>query len=404
MNVHFIRKDFPILSTLVRGRNPLVYFDNAATTQKPVAVIDSQSRYYSEMNSNVHRGVHYLSDLATRAYEQSRETVRNFLNARHGHEIIFTRGTTDAINILSQSMGRGYFTAGDEIILSGLEHHSNIVPWQLIAQDRGLTIKVIPVNDLGELKADKLPALISSRTRLISLNHISNALGTINPVADIIALAHAHNIPVMLDGAQAVAHMQVDVQALDVDFYAFSGHKIFGPTGIGVLYGKEAWLNRLPPADGGGDMIKTVTFEKTTWNDLPWKFEAGTPNIAGVIGLDAALRYVSGLGLKSIAAHEHHLLTYATERMQEIPGMRIIGQAASKAAVISFLIEGSHPSDLGTLLDMEGIAIRTGHHCTQPLMQRFGVSATARASFSVYNTVQEVDSFISGLEKALTLL
>jgi cysteine desulfurase/selenocysteine lyase len=367
-------------------------------------VIDSQTRYYSEMNSNVHRGVHYLSDLATRAYEQSRETVRNFLHAKHTHEVLFTRGTTDAINILSQSMSRGYLLAGDEIILSGMEHHSNIVPWQLIAQDKGLTLKVIPVNELGELETDKLPGLITPRTRLITLNHVSNTLGTINPVAEIIALAHSHDIPVMLDGAQAVAHMQVDVQALDVDFYAFSGHKIFGPTGIGVLYGKEAWLNRLPPADGGGDMIKTVTFEKTTWNELPFKFEAGTPNIAGVIGLDAAIRYVTGVGLKPIGLHEQHLLRYATDCMKQIPGMRIIGEAAQKAAVISFLIGGSHPSDLGTLLDMEGIAIRTGHHCTQPLMQRFGVTATARASFSVYNTMQEVDTFISGLEKALNLL
>ena len=399
-DVERVRDDFPILSRIVRGR-PLVYLDNAATTQKPQQVIDRLVRYYTEENSNVHRGVHYLSEVATAAYEDARTTVKRFVGARSEKEIIFTRGTTESINLVAQTWGRKNVAAGDEVLITAIEHHSNIVPWQMLCDEKGATLRVVPVNDAGELVMDEYERMLSRRVKLVAVGHASNALGTINPVKEMTAMAHAHGALVLVDGAQGVPHMRVDVQDLDCDFYAFSGHKVYGPTGIGVLYGKEAILEAMPPWQGGGDMILSVSFEKTTYNALPYKFEAGTPNIAGTIGLAAALDYVSSLGVANIAAHEHDLLVYATRRLQEIPGLRIIGTAAEKASVISFVLEHVHPHDIGTILDQEGLAIRTGHHCAQPLMMRFKIPATGRASFGLYNTREEADRLVEGLHKVL---
>ncbi len=395
-----IREDFPILARKVRGRD-LVYLDNAATTQKPQSVIDRIVRYYSEENSNVHRGVHYLSEVATAAYEQSRTTVKRFINARDEKEIVFTRGTTESINLVVQSWGRKNVQAGDEILITAIEHHSNIVPWQLLCEEKHARLVIAPVNDRGEILLDDFKRLLSGRTKIVGVGHASNALGTINPVKQMIALAHANGSLVLVDGAQGVPHMRVDVQDLDCDFYAFSGHKVYGPTGIGVLYGKEKLLEAMPPWQGGGDMILSVSFEKTTYNALPYKFEAGTPNIAGAIGMAAGLDYVAQIGIDNIAAHEQDLLQYATRRLLEIDGLRIIGTAANKAAVISFVLEGVHPHDIGTVLDQDGIAIRTGHHCAQPLMMRFNVPATGRASFAMYNTREEADHLVDSLRHVI---
>ena len=395
-----IRRDFPILSRQARGK-PLVYLDNAATTQKPRQVIDRIVRYYSQENSNVHRGVHYLSELATIEYESAREVVQRFLNARDIKEVIFTRGTTESINLVAQSWGRTNVNAGDEVIISAIEHHSNIVPWQMLCAERGAALRVIPVNDAGELMIDELERMLHPRVKLVAVNHASNALGTINPIKRIVAAAHAHGALVLVDGAQGVPHMRVDVQDLGCDFYAFSGHKVYGPTGIGVLWGRESLLGAMPPWQGGGDMILSVSYEKATYNALPYKFEAGTPNIAGVVGLAAALQYVSAIGPDVIGAYEHDLLTYATKRLLEIDGLRIIGTAKEKASVISFVLEGVHPHDIGTILDQEGIAVRTGHHCAQPLMMRFNVPATGRASFGLYNTREEADALVAGLHKVI---
>jgi cysteine desulfurase / selenocysteine lyase len=397
-DVERVRADFPILATEVHGK-PLVYLDNAATSQKPRAVIDAIVRYYERSNSNIHRGVHSLSEIATADYEAARRTAQQFINAAHTHEIIFVRGTTEGINLVAQTFGRARIGAGDEVLITAMEHHSNIVPWQILCKEKGAKLRVAPINDRGELILDEFAKLLGPRTKLAAVTHVSNALGTINPLRKMIELAHAHNVPVLVDGAQAVPHMKVDVQALDCDFYTFSGHKVYGPTGIGVLYGKSALLEAMPPYQGGGDMISSVTYDKTTYNKLPYKFEAGTPDIAGVIGLGAALAYVNGLGIENIGAHEHDLLVYATEAIEAIPGVTIIGTAKEKAAVVSFVIEGVHPHDIGTILDQEGIAIRTGHHCSQPIMERFGIPATARASFAAYNTREEVDALVRGIGK-----
>jgi cysteine desulfurase/selenocysteine lyase len=397
-DVNAIRKDFPILSQFVHGK-PLVYIDNAATTQKPNAVIEALEKYYREQNANIHRGVHYLSEEATDAYEQAREKVKTWINAAEAREIIFVRGTTEAINLVASSFGKKFIKAGDEIIISAMEHHSNIVPWQIACEDRGAKLRVIPVNDAGELLLDEYEKLLSDKTKLVAVVHISNVLGTVNPVKQIVAMAHAHGVPVLVDGAQAVPHTNVDVRDLDCDFYAFSGHKIYGPTGVGVLYGKAKWLEQMPPYQGGGDMIRSVTFEKTTYNILPYKFEAGTPNIAGGLGLGATLDYLGGIGMDAIAKYEHGLLAHATTALSTVEGLRIIGTAKEKASVISFELENVHPHDIGTILDKEGIAIRTGHHCAQPLMQRFGVPATARASFAFYNTWEEVGALVEALAR-----
>lgn len=397
-DVYAIRKDFPILKQQVHGK-PLVYLDNAATTQKPQAVIDTLVHYYRSGNSNIHRGVHALSERATEAYERARTTVASFLNARDASEIIFVRGTTEAINLVAQTYGRTNIGAGDEVVISAMEHHSNIVPWQILCQQQRAHLRVAPINDDGELVVEELERALSPKTKLIAIAHVSNALGTINPLDDVIALAHARNIPVLIDGAQACPHLAVDVRSLDCDFYAFSGHKIYGPTGVGVLYGKSELLDSMPPYQGGGDMIASVTFEKTVYNRLPHKFEAGTPNIAGVIGLGAAIEYVNSIGLENIAAHEHRLLTYAEAALSSIPGLRLIGTAKDKAAVLSFVLDGVHPHDIGTILDQSGVAIRTGHHCAQPVMERFGVPATARASLGVYNTTEEIDALIAGMHR-----
>lgn len=391
-----IREDFPILKQKVHGK-PLVYLDNAATSQKPQIVIDTISRYYATENANVHRGIHALSEIATHAYEGARETVRRFLNAADTREIIFVRGTTEAINLVAQSYGRTFLTAGDEIVISAMEHHSNIVPWQILCEQVGARLQVIPFNHNGELLLDEYARLLNERTKFVSVVHVSNALGTINPVRHIIEMAHRRGIPVLIDGAQAVPHLPVKVQELDCDFYAFSGHKLCGPTGIGVLYGKADLLKRMPPYQGGGDMISVVTFEKTHYNTLPYKFEAGTPNIAGVIGFGAAINYVQAIGLDRIAAYETELLAYATEALEEIPGLRIIGTAQEKASVVSFVLDCAHPHDIGTILDREGVAIRAGHHCAMPVMQRFGVPATARASFAFYNTPEEIDALVRAI-------
>ncbi|MGH7775467.1 MAG: SufS family cysteine desulfurase [Candidatus Binatia bacterium] len=398
--VERIREDFPILKRLVHGK-PLVYLDNAATTQKPQVVIDALNRYYLTENSNVHRGIHSLSEQATASYEGARAKVRDFLNASNTKEIIFVRGTTEGINLVAQSYGRTFIKKGDEIIISAMEHHSNIVPWQILCEQVGAILRVIPINHDGELLVDEYKRLLNERTKFVSLAHISNALGTINPVKHIVELAHRRRVPVLLDGAQAVPHLKVDVQDLGCDFYVFSGHKLFGPTGIGILYGKEGLLEVMPPYQGGGDMISLVTFEKTHYNVLPYKFEAGTPHVAGVIGLGAAIDYFSEVGLEAVAAYERDLLAYATEALSRVKGLRIIGTAKEKASVISFVLDGVHAHDVGTVLDREGVAIRAGHHCAMPVMQRFGVPATARASFAFYNTGAEVDALVRALYKVI---
>jgi cysteine desulfurase/selenocysteine lyase len=398
-DVDEVRKDFPILKRMVNDK-PLVYLDNAATSQKPESVIDSITNYYKFGNANIHRGLHFLSELATEAYEGARLKVKEFLNAMSVSEIIFVRGATEGINLVANSLCRmGYFKDGDEIIISHMEHHSNIVPWQLLCDRKKLTLKVVPVNDKGEFIFEEYEKLISEKTKLVSIVHISNALGTINPVKEIVKKAHEYDIPVLLDGAQAVPHIKVDVQDLDCDFYVFSGHKVFGPTGIGVLYGKTEYLDKMPPFQGGGDMIREVSFEGTTFEDLPQKFEAGTPNIVGGIALGAALDYLTSFDIHEIAKHEDDLLSYATKKLIEIEGLRIIGTSDKKASVVSFIIDGIHPYDIGTIIDTDGIAIRTGHHCTMPLIKRFNLSATARASFCMYNKIEEVDLLYNALLK-----
>jgi cysteine desulfurase/selenocysteine lyase len=400
LDVEQVRADFPILGQEIYGKR-LVYLDSAATSQKPRSVIDAIAKYYLEDNANVHRGVHLLSERATEAYEAARGKVKRFINAKHDHEIVFVRGTTEAINLVAQTYGRSRVRAGDEILITEMEHHSNIVPWQLLCEEKGAVLRVVPIDDEGQLVLDELERLIGPRTRLLALAHVSNALGTINPVRRIVEMAHRRQVPVLVDGAQAAPHLALDMQALGCDFYAFSGHKLFGPTGIGILYGKSELLDEMPPYQGGGDMISSVTFEKTTYNKLPYKFEAGTPDIAGAIGLGAAIDYVSALGLSAIAAHEHELLAYATEALGRVPGLRLIGTAKEKASVLSFWLGDVHPHDVGTVLDREGIAIRTGHHCAQPLMRRLGVAATARASLAFYNRREDVDALVSGLHKVL---
>ncbi|MBL4706885.1 MAG: cysteine desulfurase [Flavobacteriales bacterium] len=402
-DVNTIRKDFPILSRKVNGR-PLVYLDNGATAQKPQVVIDSLINYYSHENANIHRGVHTLSQEATTAYETTREKVQRYLNAEHKEEIIFTKGTTDGINLIANSFGKQNIQKGDEVIITTMEHHSNIVPWQMICEEKEANLKVIPINDKGELILEEFKKLLSPRTKIVALTHISNTLGTINPVKEIIELAHQQNVPVLIDGAQRVAHNAPDVRELDVDFYVFSLHKMFGPTGIGILYGKKALLESIPPYQGGGDMIKTVSFEKTTYNELPHKFEAGTPNIAAGIATAAALDYINALDWEGIHKHETELLAYATKCLKEIDGLKIIGEAEQKASVISFIVEGIHAYDIGVIIDKMGVAVRTGHHCTQPLMERFGILGTIRASFTFYNTKEEVDLLISALQKAIKML
>ena len=393
-----IREDFPILKQLVYGK-PLVYLDNAATSQKPTAVVDAMTRYYSTDNSNIHRGVHLLSERATQQYEEARVKAQHFINAAAPKEIIFTRGTTEAINLVAGSYGRANVNSGDEVLITAMEHHSNIVPWQILCEEKGARLRVAPINDDGELIIEEFAKLLNERTKIVSLAHVSNALGTINPIRAIVEIAHRHNVPVMIDGAQAAPHMKLDVQELECDFYAFSGHKVFGPTGIGVLYGKASLLDAMPPYQGGGDMIASVTFEKTTYNTLPYKFEAGTPNIAGTIGLGAAIDYVNQIGIDRIARYEHELLDYGTDALSQIPGLRLIGTAKDKAGVLSFVLEGVHPHDVGTILDREGIAIRTGHHCAMPVMERFGIPATARASLAFYNTKEEIDALVAGIHK-----
>ncbi len=397
-DIQQIRADFPILGRTVYGK-PLVYLDNGATTQKPRAVVEAITNEYYNTNANVHRGVHFLSQQATELHEASRETVRRFINARSTSEIVFTRGTTESINLLAATFCQSQMQAGDEVIISTMEHHSNIVPWQLQAAQRGIVLRVIPMDDRGELLLDEYERLFSPKTKIVSIAHVSNVLGTINPVKEMIATAHAHGVPVLVDGAQSIPHMPVDVRELDADFYVFSGHKVYGPTGVGVLYGKEDWLDKLPPYQGGGEMIQHVSFEKTTFNELPFKFEAGTPDYIGTTGLARALDYVSALGMDTIAAYEHELTQYATRRLKEIPGMRIFGESEQKGSVISFLVGNIHHFDLGTLLDRLGIAVRTGHHCAQPLMTRLGIEGTVRASFGLYNTKEEVDTLVAGIER-----
>ena len=397
-DIQKIRTDFPILSREVYGK-PLVYLDNGATTQKPRMVVDAISDEYYSVNANVHRGVHFLSQQATELHEASRETVRKFVNARSTNEIVFTRGTTESINLLVSCFGEEFMQEGDEVIISVMEHHSNIVPWQLLAAKKGIAIKVIPMNDKGELLQDEYRNLFSERTKIASFAHVSNVLGTVNPVKEMIAFAHEQGVPVMIDGAQSIPHMPVDVQELDADFFVFSGHKVYGPTGVGVLYGKEEWLDKLPPYQGGGEMIQSVSFEKTTFNELPFKFEAGTPDYIGTTGLAKALDYVSLIGMDKIASYEHELTLYGMQRLKEVPGMRIFGEAEEKGSVISFLVGDIHHFDMGTLLDRLGIAVRTGHHCAQPLMQRLGIEGTVRASFGLYNTREEIDTLVAGIER-----
>jgi cysteine desulfurase/selenocysteine lyase len=397
-DVEKLREDFPVLKQRIHGK-PLVYLDSAATAQKPLAVIEAIRKFYEVDCANIHRGVHELSQRSTAAYEETRSKAKRFLNARAKNEVIFVRGTTEGINLVASSWGRKNVKEGDEIVISALEHHSNIVPWQMLCEEKGAKLRVIPMNDRGELLLEEYEKLLGPRTRMVAVGHISNALGTVNPVRQIVEMAHRAGALALIDGAQAAPHMKIDVQALDADFYAFSGHKVFGPTGIGILYGKARLLNAMPPYQGGGDMIKTVTFEKTTYADLPYKFEAGTPSIAGGIGLGAAFDYVTRIGLDKIAAYEHDLLAYGTEALSRIPGLRIIGTARDKAAVLSFVIDGIHPHDIGTVLDRQGIAVRTGHHCAQPVMDRFGVPATTRASLAFYNTVAEIDALAAGLAK-----
>ena len=397
-----IRADFPLLQQSVNG-HPLVYLDNGATSQKPQAVIDALVRYYTTENANVHRGVHTLSQQATDDYEAARAKIRQLLNAAHDHEIIFTRGTTESINLVAQSYGRQNIGPGDEIIISNMEHHSNIVPWQMLCQEKNATLRVVPINDSGELLMDEYERMLSPRTKLVAITHVSNALGTIQPAAQIVALARAHGALTLLDGAQAIPHLPIDVRQLDCDFYAFSGHKLYGPTGTGALYGKTQLLDAMPPVYGGGEMIKSVTFEHTTYNDLPYKFEAGTPNIAGAIGLGAAIDYLQNIGYDAIAAHEHQLLQYGAQALQSIGGLRIIGDSPHKAGILSFVIDNIHPHDIGTILDTQGIAIRTGHHCAQPVMQRFQIPATARASLAIYNTKADLDALARAIDRAIEI-
>jgi cysteine desulfurase / selenocysteine lyase len=398
IDIAAIREDFPILHQRIRGK-PLVYLDNAATSQKPQSVIDAITGFYTRENANIHRGVHYLSERATVAYDEVRQKVARFINARTAREVIFTRGTTEGINLVAQSYGRTFLKPGDEILITGMEHHSNIVPWQLVSEQTGAVLRVAPMNGAGELDLAAFERLLGERTRLVSVVHLSNALGTINPIKRLVTLAHARGVPVLIDGAQSAPHLGLDVQDLDCDFLAFSGHKMFGPTGVGVLYGKESLLERMPPYQGGGDMIASVTFERSTWAEVPAKFEAGTPMIAQVVGLGAAIEYVNHLGLEAIREWEHQLLTYATERLESIGGLTVIGTARAKASVLGFVMDGIHPHDVGTILDDEGIAIRAGHHCAQPVMRHFGVPATARASFAIYNTCEEVDVLVEGLRR-----
>jgi cysteine desulfurase / selenocysteine lyase len=397
-DVEKVRADFPILQKKVHGHR-LVYLDNAATSQKPRAVIDAIVHYYENENANIHRGVHYLSQVATEEFETARRTVQGFLHAALPSEIVFVRGTTEAINLVAQTYGRAHVGAGDEVLITAAEHHSNIVPWQLLCNEKRAKLRVAPINDRGELLLDEFEQLLSPNTKIVALGHVSNALGSINPIAQIVKMAHAKNIPVLVDGAQAAPRLPVSVQELDCDFYTFSGHKSYGPTGIGVLYGKSALLEAMPPYQGGGDMISSVTFEKTVYNKVPHKFEAGTPDMSGAVGLRAAIEYLEVLGMENIEAYEHELLTYATKVVSAIPGVRLIGTAKEKAGVLSFVIEGVHPHDIGTILDQEGIAIRTGHHCAQPVMERFGIDATARASFGLYNTKEEIDALVRGIQK-----
>ena len=397
LDVEQIRQDFPILLRTVRGK-PLVYLDNAATTQKPRRVLDALARYYAKGNANIHRGVYMLSEEATKAYDGARKKVQAFLNARACSEIIFTRNSTESINLVAQSFGRKNVGPGDEILITHMEHHSNIVPWQLLCEQSNARLRVAPIDDRGQLRLDELERLMGPRTKLVAVVHLSNSLGTVNPVGEIVEIAHRREIPVLIDGSQAAYHMPVDVQALGCDFYVFTGHKLYGPTGIGVLYGREALLEAMPPYQGGGDMIRSVTFDKTTYADLPNKFEAGTPHIAGAVGLGAAIDYISSVGFERIAAHEQDLLAYGTAALSGVPGLRLIGTADHKASILSFVLKGAHPHDVGTIVDSEGVAIRTGHHCTQPVMERFGVPATARASVAMYNTREELDVLVSALD------
>jgi len=397
-DVNKVREDFPILRQMVHGK-PLIYLDNAATSQKPLAVVGAMNRFYLAECSNIHRGVHYLSEQATQAYEETRNKVRGLLNASSAREIVFVRGTTEAINLVAATYGRRHVRAGDEVVITAMEHHSNIVPWQMLCEEKGARLRIAPINDRGELILEEYERLLTPKVKLVAAVHVSNALGTVNPVKKMVDMAHQRSIPVLLDGAQAAPHVRIDVQDLDCDFYTLSGHKMLAPTGIGVLYGKAALLEAMPPYQGGGDMIKSVSFEKTVYNDIPHKFEAGTPNIAGTVGLGAAVDYMQQLGLEAIAEHEHDLLVYGTERLSAIPGLRIIGTAARKASVISFVVDGVHPHDMGTILDQDGIAVRTGHHCAQPVMDRFGIPATTRASLSFYNTREEIDALVAGIKK-----
>jgi cysteine desulfurase / selenocysteine lyase len=403
LDIEKIRKDFPLLQTKVYGK-PLVYLDNGATTQKPELVLKAMDDYYRTYNSNVHRGVHFLSQKATDAYEVVRKKVTEFINAKHEHEVIFTRSTTDGINLVAYAYGKKFVKEGDSVIISAMEHHSNIVPWQMMCEDRGANLKVIPMNEKGELLMDEFEKLLEEKVKIISLTYVSNSLGTINPIKEIIAKAHQFDIPVLIDGAQAIQHLGIDVQSLDADFVVFSGHKMYAPTGIGILYGKERWLNAMPPYQGGGDMIKTVTFEKTTYNDLPFKFEAGTPDITEAIGLGAAIDYINSIGLKKMQEREHHLFAYAHDVLRNIDGLRFIGEAKNKTASISFLVGNLHPFDVGEILDKQGIAVRTGHHCTQPVMDFFNIPGTVRASLAFYNTEEEIDKLGEGLKKAISLL
>ncbi len=403
LDIEQIRSQFPILHQNINGK-PLVYFDNAATTQKPLVVLDAITRYYEHNNANIHRGIHQLAEKATADFEASRRKIQTFLNAEFNEEIIFTYGTTDAINLVAQTYGRKFLGVGDEILISTMEHHSNIVPWQMLCEEKGCTLRIIPINDEGELLMDEYEKMLSEKTKFVSVVHVSNSLGTINPIQEIIDKAHSVGAKVLIDGAQATSHIDIDVQALNVDFYVFSLHKLFGPTGMGILYGKKDILNAMPPYRGGGEMIKDVTFEKTTYNELPYKFEAGTPNIADVVAAKSAVEYVETLGKNNIAAHENQLLNYATDAMQNIDGLRIVGKAKEKISVVSFVMDGIHHQDIGVILDQQGIAVRTGHHCTQPLMQRLNLQGTSRASFAVYNTTEEIDKLVAGLYKVKKMM
>ncbi len=403
LDIEKIRQEFPVLHQQVNNRD-LVYFDNAATTQKPKQVIDSLVGYYEGYNANIHRGIHTLAEKATKAYEDTREAMRAFINAAHAEEIIFTRGVTESINLVAYSFGRAFIKQGDEIVISALEHHSNIVPWQMVCEEKGAQLKVIPVTDAGELDMLAYRSLLTNKTKLVAVNHASNSLGTVNPVREIIQLAHQTGAAVLLDGAQAAAHLPIDVQALDCDFYCISSHKMYGPTGTGILYGKKELLEKMPPFMGGGEMIKEVTFAKTTYNDLPYKFEAGTPNIADVVALKSAIDFIQYYGKEAMAAYEHELLSYATEKIGKIKGVRLVGTARNKVSILAFVVEGIHHFDIGQMLDARGIAVRTGHHCTQPLMDRFGIEGTVRASFAVYNTLTEIDQLAESLNRVLSLL